>query len=65
MSAEQWNPARELQSLRWTEDSLVTNPFGARVFLKAVIVKGKRIGITDCCFEDEPCERHGRKEDPS
>lgn len=51
-----------LESLRWDVDSLVTNPFGERVWLKAAYDKdGKRIGITDCCLAEEPCERHGAK----
>jgi hypothetical protein len=47
-----------LAALRWQKDMLVTNPFGERVWLKPCIVDGVRYGITDCCSEDEPCERH-------
>ena len=47
-----------LSALRWHEDMVVTNDFDERVWLKPLIVEGKRIGITDCCFEDDPCPRH-------
>lgn len=46
------------RSLFWEVDDLITNDFGERVWLKPLIVKGKRIGITDCCFEGEECEYH-------
>jgi hypothetical protein len=54
------------QSLSWRADMLVTNDFGERVWLKPLLVNeryeedpnGRRIGITDCCFEDVPCEHH-------
>jgi hypothetical protein len=49
-----------LESLRWHADMLVTNDFDERVWLKPLIVDGKRIGITDCCFEDNPCDHHKR-----
>lgn len=40
-------------------DQLVTNDFGERVWLKPLFNEvGERIGITDCCFADSPCERH-------
>ena len=47
-----------LRQLRWKEDMLITNDFGELVWLKPLFVDGKRIGITDCCFEEEPCEWH-------
>lgn len=48
-----------LESLRWREDMVVVNPFGERVWLKVLYdATGVRIGITDCCFEDDSCERH-------
>lgn len=48
----------QLDELRWREDQLATNHFGDRVWLKPCIVDGKRVGITDCCFAESPCERH-------
>lgn len=59
-----WNAAlehaAELQDLRSSrhEDKKVVNHFGEHVWLKACIVDGKRLGVTDCCFVDSPCERH-------
>jgi hypothetical protein len=47
-----------LDALRWHEDMVVTNDFDERMWLKPLIVNGKRIGITDCCFESDPCPRH-------
>ena len=45
--------------LQWKEDMLVTNDFGERVWLGPCYDEdGKRIGITDCCFEDDPCPHH-------
>ena len=61
MGATQWNPSEELRQLRWKEDMLITNDFGERVWLKPCIVDGKRVGITDCCPEDNPCEHHIQK----
>jgi len=61
MSATAWNPAHELASLCWDADSLVTNPFGERVWLKSLYENGRRIGITDCCHEDDPCTYHRRR----
>jgi hypothetical protein len=49
-----------LESLRWKEDMLVTNHFGERVFLTAAYNDdGERIGITDCCLAEAPCDKHG------
>lgn len=47
-----------LDSLRWCPDTVITNPFGERVWLKEYYANGKRIGITDCCPEDLPCDWH-------
>jgi len=47
-----------LQSLRWKEDMKVKNHFGDFVWLKPLYVKGKRVGITDCCDVKDPCSRH-------
>lgn len=54
-----WNPRQEVSSLRWKEDTLVTNRFGERVWLKPLTNEaGKQIGITECCPEDAPCSKH-------
>jgi hypothetical protein len=51
--------AKLLDSLRWSEDRVITNHEGERVWLKVLYDgSGKRIGITDCCLEESPCERH-------
>lgn len=47
-----------MESLRWKEDIVVTNYDGVRVWLKPCIREGRRIGITDCCLEADPCVRH-------
>jgi len=47
-----------LKTLRWKEDMLVTNHFGEHVWLKPCFIDGKRIGITECCFADDPCQHH-------
>jgi len=47
-----------LKTLRWEADMKVVNDFGEHVWLKPHYLNGKRIGITDCCFVDSPCERH-------
>lgn len=48
-----------LESLRWKEDMIVINDFGERVWLKPCYNKhNKRIGITDCCFANDPCNWH-------
>lgn len=62
------NPASLIDELRWKADQAVVNDFGEHVWLKPLFVdekfnevpegKGKRIGITDCCFVAEPCPRH-------
>ena len=67
---EHVNVERTLEGLRWKADMLVTNDFGERVWLKPLFVDehyrtvdentpgARRIGITDCCFENAPCYRH-------
>lgn len=53
------NPKDMLDALRWREDTVITNHEGERVWLKPCINSdGKRIGITDCCPADDPCEYH-------
>ena len=47
-----------LEGLRWHEDMVVLNYGGERVWLKPRLLDGVRIGITDCCPEATPCERH-------
>lgn len=48
-----------LDSLSWTLDDPITNHFGEEVWLGPCFnSEGKRIGITDCCFQDSPCEHH-------
>lgn len=50
--------AREiLDDLRWTADRIVVNPFGERVWLRE---RDDRLGITDCCPADEPCDYHAK-----
>ena len=47
-----------MEMLRWKEDMAIINHDGEHVFLKACYYEGKRIGITDCCFMDNPCNKH-------
>ena len=48
-----------LQHLRWKEDDCVINCFDEKVWLKPCFgANGNRIGITDCCFANNPCGRH-------
>lgn len=60
MKADELGAKEILNGLRWKADMLVTNHDGVRVWLKPYVDRetGKRIGITDCCFEREPCPRH-------
>lgn len=52
-------PAALFDALRWDADQCVVNPFGERVWLRALNdVSGARIGITDCCLASDPCRRH-------
>lgn len=48
-----------LEAHRWKEDMVVTNPFQERVWLKALFEDSRRIGVTDCCPESDPCDWHG------
>ena len=55
------DPQELLARLRWDVDSLITNYDGERVWLKAATDEnGKRIGITDCCLAECPCEHHSK-----
>lgn len=47
-----------LAALRRRPDTIICNPFGERVWLKECFSGKKRIGVTDCCPEDSPCEWH-------
>ena len=58
MTIETVDALELLHSLRWDVDSLVENPFGEVVWLKPCIQNGVRVGITDCCFAEEPCPHH-------
>lgn len=60
MSAGRIDPAALLASLGQSEDRIVTNRAGDRVWLKANFLDGKHVGVTDCCPADSPCEYHGR-----
>jgi hypothetical protein len=51
--------SQTLAELRWDVDQLITNHEGERVWLGAAFdAEGKRIGITDCCRAEDPCEHH-------
>lgn len=53
-----------LASLRWECDSQIVNHFGEHVWLGPCLnSEGERIGITDCCFVADPCQRHGGRAD--
>lgn len=48
-----------LNALRWHENMIVMNYEGSLVWLGPCFDdKGKRIGITDCCFASNPCDHH-------
>jgi len=50
-----------MRMLRWDVDQCVTNYDGERVWLKACFDdQGNRIGITDCCPEQWPCDHHAK-----
>lgn len=52
-------PEELLSELRWGADMVVPCPFsGDPVWLKEFFVEGKRVGITECCFADAPCDWH-------
>lgn len=59
LTFEQRQAKALLKSLRWSEDMVITNHEGERVWLKPCLDReGKRIGVTDCCLEDDPCDWH-------
>ena len=58
MTASLWNVVGEIDALRWSEDMCVCNSFGEYVWLKPLYREGTRIGITECCFAESPCEYH-------
>lgn len=48
-----------LDALRWSIDMKVYDEFGDHVWLGPYYDKnGKRIGVTQCCLVDDPCEHH-------
>lgn len=47
-----------LASLRWDVDMVITNYDGERVWLGPAMLDGKRVGITDCCLVEAPCDHH-------
>lgn len=53
---------KTLYNLRWRENMVIVNYFGETVWLKPLIVNGKRIGITDCCLAENPCIRHAAQQ---
>lgn len=58
-SLTDWAMVAPLEKSRWEKDIVSTNHFGERVWLTpAYDNKGQRIGITDCCLEEEPCAKH-------
>jgi hypothetical protein len=59
LTPEQRQVKALLKSLRWSEDMVITNHEGERVWLKPCLNReGGRIGITDCCPEEDPCDHH-------
>lgn len=70
------DPAQALEGFRWHEDMKVVNAFGEHVWLKPLFHSpddqskvdpdfpgAKRVGITDCCFVEDPCPRHRRMQE--
>jgi hypothetical protein len=48
-----------LASLRWDVDQCVTNYDGEQVWMgPALDEQGNRIGITECCLANDPCDHH-------
>ena len=48
-----------LVALRWDVDQRIVNYFGDVVWLGPCFDEsGKRIGITECCFAESPCDHH-------
>lgn len=62
-----YDPAALLASLRRREDQLFWNYADPPelVWLKPHVVGGKRIGITDCCLAEDPCDHHARLTHPA
>lgn len=58
MPSEVVDARKLLASLRWQADQVVTNDFGERVWLRELFDGDRRIGITDCCFVEAPCDWH-------
>jgi len=63
------------RSLNWKADMKIINDFGEHVWLKPLYVdnnykavepshpEAKRSGITDCCFVNNPCDRHKKMQE--
>jgi hypothetical protein len=48
-----------IRAMRWKAGDLVENPFGDHVWLKDCLdEEGRKIGITDCCLANDPCDVH-------
>lgn len=48
-----------LEALRWREDQIIRTYFDEIVYLGPCFNRaGERIGITECCFIEHPCEKH-------
>jgi hypothetical protein len=47
-----------LKSLRWEKDMIVVTAFDEKVWLKDLYDGEKLLGITECCYSDDPCEYH-------
>lgn len=49
-----------LDELRWKPDQVVVSPTnGEFMYLKTLFdSNGKLLGLTDCCFYDDPCAKH-------
>lgn len=46
----------------WDVDMLVDTHRGEKFWLGPCLnEKGERIGITECCPEDQPCQRHAER----
>ncbi len=52
-----------LDDLRWKPDMVITNYAGERVWLKEAYLNGQRVGVTDCCLADDPCDWHSALQD--
>ena len=50
---------RQVVVVQPVQDGLEAGEFGQEVWLRACYdATGKRIGITECCFADDPCDHH-------